>query len=158
MQSVGSQRFSLELDGEVYELREAEFAGILFEIVARLVFEKLADRATFVLATEERELTGSGGTHFDRLSVSLYRHLKEQRCHGPAYPELEGDAQSFHLHSIKDGLVAVAFFLKGGPSVPHLMVGRPGHDVLTALDRGARTRLMLEDPKIVSKLTRLIPS
>ena len=121
MGSEHPRSFVLDIDGTTYVLGTAKFTGVLFEIVTTLVFEKLADRATYVLTTSESELTGSGGVHFDPLCVSLYRHLKVQRYHGPTYPELGGDVQSFHLHSIKDGLVAVAFFLKGGESVPHFI-------------------------------------
>jgi hypothetical protein len=156
MASERPQHFVLEIDGGTHELGVAEFTGILFEIVTTLVFEKLADRATYVLATSESELTGSGGIHFDPLCVSLYRHLKENRYHGPSYPDFEGDVQSFHLHSIKDGLVAVAFFLKSGESVPHFIVGHPGQDVLIALDRGARTRLSLDDPRLLSNFEQLL--
>jgi hypothetical protein len=158
MGSHSAPRFNLDFNGNAYELREAEFSGILFEIVATLVFEKLVDRATYALAVGERELTGSGSSHFDPLCVSLYRHLKEQRYHGPSYPELEGDIQSFHLHSIKDGLVAVAFFLKGGDCVPHFIAGQPGRDVLTVLDRGARTSLTVDDEDLLRRLMELVPN
>ena len=156
---MGSERrrsFVLDIDGNTYVLGTAKFTGVLFEIVTTLVFEKLADRATYVLTTSESELTGSGGIHFDPLCVSLYRHLKVQRYHGHAHRELEGDVQSFHLHSIKDGLVAVAFFLKGGESVPHFMVGNPEKDVLTAMDRGARTTLNLGDSKLLENFLPLL--
>jgi hypothetical protein len=158
MNSGSSQpSFALEIDGSSYSLREAEFNGVLFDLVTTLVFEKQADRCTFILATAETELTGSGGVHFDPLSVSLYRHLKVERCHGPSYPELGGEAQSFRLHSIAGALVAVAFFLKAGDMVPHFLVGFPDRDVLTVLDRGERTRLNVDEPRLVKALTRLIP-
>jgi len=157
MDGSTQRRFNLEIDGSTYELGEAEFNGVLFEVVATLVFEKLVDRASFILEAGERELTGSGGSHFDALCVSLYRHLKEERYHGPSYDELGGETQSFRLRSIADGLAAVAFFLKAGDTVPHFIVGRPEADPLCALDRGKRTRLMVEDPALAAKLTRMIP-
>lgn len=157
MASGSATPFTLEVDGIRHELSEAEFAGVLYEVVTTLVFEKLADRATYVLATGEGELTGSGSVRFDPISVSLYRHLKVWRCHGPAYPDLEGEAHSFRLHSIKDGLVAVAFFLKAGEAVPHLTVGTADGDVLTVLERGARSTLTVGEPQTRSRLTRLIP-
>ncbi len=148
--------FSLELDGKTYELGAAEFSGVLFEVVMLLVFEKLADRASYVLRGGESDLCGSGGARFDTLCVSLYRHLRQIRCHGPDYPDLSGETQSFRLHSLKDGLVAVAFFLKAGDNVPHFTVGRTEHDVLVVLDRGARSRLTVEEPGLRARLTRLI--
>jgi hypothetical protein len=157
MESGASQRrFDFEVDEKTYQLREAEFNAILFEVVITLVFKKQLDRVSYVLETGERELTGSGSSRFDAICVGLYRYLKEQRCHGPTYPELAGEVQSFRLHSIKDGLVAVAFFLKAGEGVPHFMAGRPDEDLLTVLDRGARTRLSLPDPELLPELTRLI--
>jgi len=149
--------FHLEVDGRTYELGEAEFSGVLFDVVMTLVLEKLADRASYVLRGGESDLCGSGGSRYDRLCVGLYRHLKQIRCHGPDYAEYSGETQSFRLHSLKDGLVAVAFFLKAGENVPHFTVGRAERDVLAVLDRGARSRLTLEDPQLISKLTRLIP-
>ena len=95
--------FRLEVNDKAYELSEAEFSGLLYEIVQTLVFEKLVDRVSYVLQTREDELTGSGSSHFDPLCVSLYRHLKEERCHGPHYPELAGETQSFKIHSISTG-------------------------------------------------------
>jgi len=157
MSASTEPRFVLEIGGNAHELGEAEFNGILFQLVTTLVFEKLVDRATFVLAASEGELSGSGGSHFDPVSVSLYRHLKEERYHGPDYDELGGDAQSFRLRGIADGLVAVAFFLRGGEAVPHFIVGRHDEDPLVVLDRGARTCLTADDPKLLAKLTRLVP-
>jgi hypothetical protein len=148
--------FHIEVDGRMYELGVAEFTGVLFDVVMTLVFEKLADRASYVLQGGESDLCGSGGDRFDTLCVSLYRHLKQMRCHGPEYPEYPGETQSFKLHSLKDGLVAVAFFLKAGETVPHFTVGRADHDVLVVLDRGARSRLTVEEPEIRDRLTRLI--
>ena len=157
MNASTEPRFVLEIGGNAYELGEAEFNGILFQLVTTLVFEKQIDRATFILAKGERELSGSGGSNFDPVSVSLYRHLKEERYHGPAYEELAGEAQSFRLWGISDGLVAVAFFLRGGESVPHFIVGRHDADPLVVLDRGARICLTADDPKLLAKLTRLVP-
>ena len=157
MNTSTEPRFVLEIGGNAYELGEAEFNGILFQLVTTLVFEKLVDRATFVLAASEGELSGSGGSHFDPVSVSLYRHLKEERYHGPAYEDLDGDPQSFRLRGIADGLVAVAFFLRGGESVPHFIVGGPDADPLVVLDRGARICLTADDPKLIARLTRLVP-
>ena len=154
---MGQARFTIEIDGKTHELGEAQFAGVLFQLVTTLVFEKQIDRATFILAKGERELSGSGGSHFDPVSVSLYRHLKEERYHGPAYEGLGGDAQSFRIRGIADGLVAVAFFLRGGEGVPHLIVGRHDADPLVVLDRGSRTRLTVDDPDLLARLTRLIP-
>jgi hypothetical protein len=151
-------RYQLEIDGTVHELGEAEFNGVLFEIVTTLVFEKLVDRVSFVLKASEAELIGSGGQHFDPLSVSLYRHLKVERCQGPVYPDLGGETQSFRLHAIVDALVAVAFFLKGGDVIPHMIVGGPDRPLLTVLDRGLRTLLTSDDPNLLAKLGRLIPS
>jgi hypothetical protein len=149
--------FHLEVNDRTYELGMAQFSGVLFEVVMMLVFEKLADRASYELRGGESDLCGSGSTRFDTICVSLYRHLKQMRCQGPEHAELSGETQSFRLHSLKDGLVAVAFFLKAGENVPHFTVGRAEQDVLVVLDRGARSRLMLEDPQLISKLTRLIP-
>lgn len=157
MEGSSQARFNLEINGVAYELGEAEFNGVLFDVVTTLVFEKLVDRATYILEAGEGELTGSGGSHFDPLCVSLYRHLKEERYHGPSYSELGGEAQSFRLRGLADGLSSVAFFLKAGSTVPHFIVGRPDVDVLIALDRGARTRLMLDDPQLLAKVTRLVP-
>jgi len=150
-------RFTIEIDGNTHELGPAQFAGVLFQLVTTLVFEKQVDRATFILATGEKELSGSGGSHFDPVSVSLYRHLKEERYHGPLYEELDGDVQSFRIRGIADALVAVAFFLRGGDGVPHLIIGRPDADPLVVLDRGARTRLTVDDPDLLATLSRLIP-
>lgn len=159
METGSSQpRYELEIDGEVYQLREAEFNGVLFEIVTTLVFEKVVDRVSYVLEAAEDELTGSGGTHFDPLSVSLYRHLRVERCRGPSHPELGGETQCFRLHAIVDALAAVAFFLKGGDAVPHMIVGRPSQAVLSVLDRGTRTMLTVDDRGLLAKLTRLIPT
>ncbi len=159
MQSGSSHpKFRLEIDDQhSYELTEAGFSGVLYEMVVTLVFEKLVDRVSYVLEAHEKELTGSGGIHFDPLSVSLFRHLKVERCHGPSYPELGDETVSFRLHAIVDGLAAVAFFLKGGDAVPHMIVGRPDRAVLSVLDRGKRSHLACDDPLLVPKLTRLIP-
>ena len=157
MDGSTQRRFNIEIDGSTYGLSEAEFAGVLFEVVATLVFEKLVDRVSYILKAGDRELTGSGGSHFDPLCVSLYRHLKEERYHGPSYDELGGETQSFRLRGIADGLAAVAFFLKAGNTVPHFIVGRPESDPLVVLDRGRRTRLTVDDPTLKAKLTRLIP-
>lgn len=148
----------LEVNDRAYELTGPEFSTVLFEIVEILVFEKLVDRVSYVLQTGESELTGSGSSHFDPLCVSLYRHLKEERCHGPHYPELAGETQSFKIHSIKNGLVAVAFFLKAGETVPHFTAGTVTADVLTILDRGARSWLSIDNPDVLSKVTQLIPA
>ena len=151
-----SARYTFEIGGNTYEVREAEYSGVLFEIVTTLVFDRLADRASYILETGESELTGSGGSHFDLLSVSLYRHLKVHRCRGPSYEGLGSECQSFKLHSVSDALVAVAFFLKGGDAVPHFIVGSPDRDLLLALDRGRRTQLTLDDPALVSAFSRLV--
>ncbi|UCF18445.1 MAG: hypothetical protein JSU87_10895 [Gemmatimonadota bacterium] len=150
-------RFLLEIGGKSYGVSEAEYFGVLLNIVTTLVFEKRADRATYVLEVGESELSGAGSVHFDPISVSLYRHLKETRCHGPAYPDLKGDAQSFRLHSVLDALEAVTFFLRAGNTVPHFFVGLAEQDVLAALDRGARTRVLLQDPEIVVRLAKCLP-
>ncbi len=157
MESGAARRFALELGGKIYKLSEAEFFGVLFNLVTTLVFEKWADRATYVLQVGESELSGSGGAHFDPICVSLYRHLKEDRCHGPSYPDLEGTAQSFRVHSIVDALEAVAFFLKAGETVPHFFLGLADRDVLTVRDRGAHTRVLLDDPKLVKLLCGSLP-
>ncbi len=149
--------FRLELEDRTYDLDAAEFRGVLFDLVMALVFEKLADRASYVLQGGESGLCGSGSADFDPLCVGLYRHLKQIRCHGPDCPELSGQTQSFRLHSLKDGLVAVAFFLKAGENVPHFTVGRADRDLLVVLDRGARSRLTLGDPKLLAKFAELIP-
>lgn len=148
--------YQLDVNGTVYELGVAEFIGVLFEIVMMLVFEKLADRVSYMLPAGESELCRSRSTHFEPLCVSLYRHLKQVRCPGPEYPSLAGETQSFKLHSLKDGLVAAAFFLKAGDAVPHFTLGRADRDVLVVLDRGVRSRLTLEKPELSSKLTRLL--
>jgi hypothetical protein len=148
--------YQFDVDGRTYELGAAEFTGVLFEVVMMLVYEKLADRVSYVLKAGESELCGSGGTRFEPLCVSLYRHLKQVRCHGPEYPTLAGETQSFKLHSLKDGLVAAAFFLNAGDAVPHFTLGRADHDVLLVFDRGARSRLTLEEPDLLSKFTSLV--
>ncbi|NIN70343.1 MAG: hypothetical protein GTO46_00110 [Gemmatimonadetes bacterium] len=89
--------------------------------------------------------------------MSLFRHLRVERCSGPRYSELGGDTGSFRLHAVVDGLVAAAFYLRGGDHVPHMIMGRPDRDVLTVLDRGARSELNCADPGLLRKLTRLIP-
>ncbi len=152
-----ARRFSLELGGKIYDLNEAEFFGVLFNLVTALVFEKRADRATYLLEVGEFELSGSGSVHFDPICVSLYRHLKEEPCQGPAYPELKGKARSFRVHSLVDALEAVAFFLKAGETVPHFFLGSAERDVLTVRDRGAHTRVLLDDPKLVKKLCGSMP-
>lgn len=157
MDESSESRHHLEVDGTTYGLSEVEFKGVLFELVAALVFEKMVDRVSYVLETAEHELTGSGGEYFDPLSVSLYRHLKVERCSGPSYPELGGETQSFRLHAIVDGLVAVAFFVGGGDMVPHMIVGRPDRAVLTVIDRGKRTQLACDDARLLARLNRLIP-
>ncbi|UCC71464.1 MAG: hypothetical protein JSV86_13845 [Gemmatimonadota bacterium] len=157
MRKSSEPAFSLDVDGKIYDLSEAEFKGVLFEVLSTLVFEKAVDRVSYVLEAAEGELTGSGGKNFDPLSVSLYRHLKVERCSGPSYAELGGETQSFRLHAIVDGLVAAAFFLKGGDHVPHMIVGRPDRAVLIVLDRGARAQLNCGDPRLLRKLTRSIP-
>jgi hypothetical protein len=154
---VEPERFAIETGGNTYELGPAQLAGVLFQLVTTLVFEKQVDRATFILAKGEKELSGSGGSHFDPVSVSLYRHLKEERYHGPLYEELGGEAQSFRIRGIAYALVAVAFFLRGGDGVPHLIIGRPDADPLVVLDRGARTRLSCDDPDTLAQLIRMIP-
>jgi hypothetical protein len=65
--------------------------------------------------------------------------------------------QSFKLHSVLDALEAATFFLRAGETVPHFFVGCGDVDVLTALDRGAQTRLMSEDTKLLAKLTSSLP-
>ncbi len=130
---------------------------MLFNLVTALVFEKRADRATYLLEVGEFELSGSGSVHFDPICVSLYRHLKEEPCQGPAYPELKGKARSFRVHSLVDALEAVAFFLKAGETVPHFFLGSAERDVLTVRDRGAHTRVLLDDPKLVKKLCGSMP-
>lgn len=159
MESISSQaEYKLEIDGTVCQLREAEFNGLLYDVVTALVFQKLADRVCYVLDAAEHELTGSGSSQFDPLCVSLYRHLKVERCHCPGWVDLTGETRAFRLHAIVDALAAVAFFLKGGDAVPHMIVGRPGQAVLSVLDRGTRTMLTLDDPGMLAMLTRLIPT
>ncbi|KPK83131.1 MAG: hypothetical protein AMS25_01210 [Gemmatimonas sp. SM23_52] len=150
--------YNLEIDGKVYQLRDAEFNAVLYEMVTALVFQKLADRVCYVLDVAEQELTGSGSSQFDPLCVSLYRHLKVERCYCPGYFDLTCKTQAFRLHAIVDALAAVAFFLKGGDAVPHMIVGRPGQAVLSVLDRGTRTMLTLDDPGVLAALARLIPT
>jgi hypothetical protein len=97
------------------------------------------------------------GKHFDPLSVSLFRHLRVERCSGPHYGELGQDTGSFRLHAVVNGLVAAAFFLRGGDHVPHMILGRPDRAVLTVMDRGARTQLNCGDRGLLRKLIQLIP-
>jgi hypothetical protein len=156
MSGFATGSHSLEIGNDAYEFGAAEFRGILYELAINLVFHKQVDRATYILEEPEAELTGAGGEHFDPLSVSLYRHLKVNRCHGPEYQGFGGQPQSFHIHSIKDALVAVAFFLKGGDSVPHFILGRPDRDLLVVQDRGRRTQLSVDDPKLMAELLKLI--
>lgn len=157
MEGELSQRFILELGGKSYRLSEAEFFGVLFNLVTALVFEKRADRATYIFTAGDSELSGSGSSHFDPICVSLYRHLKEEPCPGPAYPDLTGKARSFRVHSLVDALEAVAFFLKAGEWVPHFFLGSADHDVLTVHERGTRTRVLLDDPGLVKKLCGSLP-
>ncbi len=153
------EQHSLKIAGEVYDFSEAEFSGVLFDIVTTLVHEKQVDRASYLLRCEEHELSGSGGVHFEPICASLYRHLKVDPYHGPSsYPGLEGSVVSFRLHSIAGGLVAVAFYLKAGDLVPHFMVGRHSQDLLTVLDRGAMAELRVDDTTLLEKLTRLVPT
>jgi hypothetical protein len=49
MEGSSHARFNLEVDGVAYELVEAEFKGVLFEVVTMLVFEQLVDSSTFIL-------------------------------------------------------------------------------------------------------------
>lgn len=149
--------YKLDIDGRVFEMTEAGFIGVLFDIVGSLVFEKQAHRVSYVMEASETELSGSGGGGINALAISLYRHLKEQRCPGPTYTDLSGDTHSFRLHSIVDALVAVAFFLKAGDSVPHFIVASPEADLLTVLDRGRRSRLSVSDPSLRARLSRLVP-
>lgn len=148
--------FRLEVGDQSYDLNEANLFRLLYEAVPWLVFLKEVERATFVLGCREDELSGAGSERFDPICVGLYRHLKEKRYVGPSYPDLGDNARSFRLHSIVDGLAAVAFFQKGGDLVPHLIVGRPDRDVLAALDRGRRTRLIGDDPEILSRLEDIV--
>ncbi len=157
MRESSESVFSVDVDGKVFELSETEFKGVLYEMVSLLVFERAVDRVSYVVNVDENELLGSGGKHFDPLSVSLFRHLRVERCSGPRYSELGGDTGSFRLHAVVDGLVAAAFYLRGGDHVPHMIMGRPDRDVLTVLDRGARSELNCADPGLLRKLTRLIP-
>ncbi len=150
--------YTLEIAGVPYQLNEAALTGVLFDIVSTLVFEKHATRITYILKGSDSQLSGSGSGEITALGISLYRHLKEQRCPGPPYAELGAEAQSFRLHSIVDALVAVAFFLKADDLVPHFIVGDDvGGDLLTVLNRGREARLMIEDPALRSKLSRLVP-
>lgn len=157
MKESSESAFRIDVDGQIYELSETEFKGVLYEMASLLIFEKAVDRVSFVVDAPESELTGSSGQRFDPLSVSLFRHLRVERCSGPRYGELGADTGSFRLHAVVDGLVAAAFFLRGGEHVPHMILGRPDRDVLTVLDRGARTQLNCGDPGLLRKLTRLIP-
>lgn len=151
----GEEIFRLEVGDRIYDLTDAELFRLLYEVVPWLVFLKEAERATYVLGCGEEELSGAGSEHFDPICVGLYRHLKEKRYVGPTYPDLGDNVRSFRLHSIVDGLAAVAFFQKGGDLVPHLIVGRPDRDVLAVLDRGRRTRLLGDAPEILSRVERV---
>lgn len=157
MKGSSESVFRIDVDGQIYQLSETEFKGVLFEMASLLVFEKAVDRVSYVVEADESELTGSGGRHFDPLSVSLFRHLRVERCSGPSYPGLGDETRVFRLHAVVDGLVAAAFFLRGGDHVPHMVLGRPDRAVLTVLDRGARTQLNCADPQLLRKLIRLIP-
>ncbi len=149
--------FRVDVDGRIFELSETEFKGVLYEMASLLVFEKAVDRVSFVVDAPESELIGSGSDRFDPLSVSLFRHLRVERCAGPRYSELGAHTDSYRLHAVVDGLVAAAFFLRGGDHVPHMILGRPDRDVLTVLDRGARTQVNCADRGLRRKLTELIP-
>jgi len=157
METESPRAYRLEIGDKSYQLSEAEYFGVLLNIVITLVYEKQADRASYVLQVGETELSGAGSVRFDGICVSLYRHLKETRCHGPAYPQLGGNAQSFKLHSILDALEAATFFLRAGDTVPHFFVGCGEVDILAALDRGAETRLLVKNSKLLAKLTNYLP-
>jgi hypothetical protein len=43
--------FSLDVDGQVFELSETEFKGVLYEMVSLLVFERAVDRVSYVRQT-----------------------------------------------------------------------------------------------------------
>ncbi len=149
-------QFNLRVGDKLYDLGEAEFGGVLYDIVTTLVYEKRVDRASYVMQCRESELTGSGSVHFDPMCVSLYRHLKEDPYHGKVYEDLGGETHSFRLHSIIDGLEAVAFYLRAGAMVPHFLVGRPEEDLLIVLDRGARSELRVDDPAWLERIARLL--
>jgi hypothetical protein len=157
MDGLSDSVYRVDVGGRVYELSETEFKGVLYEVVSLLVFEKAVDRVSFVVDVPEAELIGSGGEHFDPLSVSLFRHLRVERCTGVRYSELGGDTGSYRLHAVVDGLAAAAFYLRGGDHVPHMILGRPDRAVLTVLDRGTRTQLNCGDPQLLQKLVQLIP-
>ncbi len=158
MGTVGqSGRHTLRIADETHELGHAQFAGVLFDLVTILVFEKAADRASYLLRCSESELSGAGGAHFDPMCVSLYRHLKVEPYHGQKQKSDEGEVVSFRLHSIAGALVAAAFYLKAGDMVPHFMVGSHSADLLTVLDRGALAQLSVEEPELLEKLRRRLP-
>jgi hypothetical protein len=157
MKGSSESVFSVDVNGQIFELSETEFKGVLYEMVSLLVFEKAVDRVAYVLDVPQSELIGSGGEHFDPLSVSLFRHLRVERCSNPRQTELGEDTGCFRLHAVVDGLAAAAFFLRGGDHVPHMILGRPDRAVLTVVDRGARTLLNCGDPQLLRKLTQLIP-
>jgi hypothetical protein len=149
-------RFSLEVGKRRYTLREAEFRGILYDVVTALVHLKEVDRVSYVLRGGELELGGPGGAELDPLSLSLYRYIEEERCEGPSYEGLGGVTRSFHMGSALYALAALTLFFAAGDLAPHCIMGRPDRDLLMALDRGRRTRILAEDPKLVANLTRLL--
>ncbi|MGD2217158.1 MAG: hypothetical protein PVJ64_10385 [Gemmatimonadales bacterium] len=157
MKGSSESVFKVDVDGQIFELSETEFKGVLYEMVSLLVFEKAVDRVSYVLDVPQNELIGSGGKHFDPLSVSLFRHLRVERCSGPRHTELGEDTGSFRLHAVVNGLAAAAFFLRGGEHVPHMILGRPDRDVLIVMERGERTLLNCGDPQLLRRLTGLIP-
>lgn len=157
MKGSSESVYSLDVDGQIFQLSEIEFKGLLYEMVSWLVFERAVDRVAYVLKVDQSELLGSGGHHFDPLSVSLFRHLRVERCSNPRQTEFGEDTGYFRLHAVVDGLAATAFFLRGGEHVPHMILGRPDRAVLTVIDRGARTLLNCADPALLRRLKQLIP-
>lgn len=158
MSGSSRRKYTLDIAGKTYELTEAGLTGVLFDVVTALVFEKHAHRVTYLLQGAEMDLSGSGAGAVTPLATNLYRHLKEQRCSAPLQTGLEGDAQSFRLHSVVDALVAVAFYRGAGEFVPHLIVDDElGNELLRVLDRGQRAWLTVEDPQLRARLSRLVP-
>ena len=150
MNSESTQpRYTLDIGGEIHEVGLSAFRIAPYDILSALVGQKEVDRASFVLAGKESEL--------DPESARLYRHIKQQRCSGPPYTNLGGEAHSFKLHSQVDALVAAHFFCTAGDLVPHFFAGHSESDVLLCMERGVRTKVEVGDPALLSRLRELVP-
>ena len=147
MDSTSRRTCRLEIDGEVLELGPGQYRLSLCDLVSALLSEKEVSRATYVLAGSPDDL--------DDMSANLFRHLRQQRCTGPEYAELEGTAESFRIHSVVDALVAVHFYFSAGDVVPHFFVGHGKTDVLSCTDRGSRCRLRVEKAELRGRLREL---